>query len=994
MAIRIEVAYKDWFKDAPGERIKRRLVRDLGLNVQKVRIVDVYTIDGDLPKETIELLRRDGFCDPVIQVAYCGEPYPIVGDWAIEVAFKPGVTDNVGRTAKEVIEAISDYKFRKGEGVYTSRVYMIWGEINEAEVIRIAEEVLANVLIHNYRYKDRKSYLSDGGMGIYLPRPEGIRSDLVETFDLKAGIDYWMSLSKKRTWALSEDEIRAIIAYFESERVKEERRKINLSTDPTDVEIEAIAQTWSEHCKHKIFNATIEYEEDGKKETIDSIFKTFIVGATEKIRRKKGKRDFCVSVFIDNAGVISFNRRYNIAFKVETHNTPSALDPYGGALTGIVGVNRDPFGTGKGAKLIFNTDVFCFAPPDYEGRIFPRLFHPKRVLEGVREGVEHGGNKSGIPTVNGSITFHNGFLGKPLVFCGTGGIMPKKIKGQPSHIKKAEKGDIVMMVGGRIGKDGIHGATFSSEELSESSPTSAVQIGDPITQKRMTDFLLLARDRNLYNSITDCGAGGLSSSVGEMAKDTNGCIIYLHRPPLKYEGLSPWEILLSESQERMTLAVPPKKVDEFLNLSKKMGVESTPIGEFTDSGKFVCVYGEKVVAYIDMDFLHEGLPKMKLKAKWERKITEEEPVEEPKDYASTLINLLGRWNICSKEYVVRQYDHEVQAQTVVKPLVGVEDDGPSDAAVLRVDPKTMEGLVISHGICPKYSLFDTYHMAAYAMAEAIANNISTGGTLKKMALLDNFCWPDPVKSEKNPDGEFKLAQLVRAAKALYDFSLLFGTPFISGKDSMKNDYIYGEVKISIPPTVLISALSVIPDVRKVTTVDFKEPGSLVVVVGLTFPEMGGTEYFSMLNRSGTVFPKVRGKLAKRVFTGIERAIKRGILLSCHDVSDGGLACALSESAFSGGLGVEIELSKVPAICTFRDDFLLFSESASRFVVTVRERDLDSLRETFRGIPYGVAGRVRKDGRFIVKGLDGKVILDLHIRELKEAWKAPFLKHFG
>ena len=420
--------------------------------------------------------------------------------------------------------------------------------------------MLANTLINRYRYKTMDQYKQDAGMGISVPRVTLTAEPVVEAYDFNIDMEELVKVNRERTWALSREELAAIRVYFDSRTVIEERRKAGLDVKPTDVEIEAIAQTWSEHCKHKIFNASIDYEEDGNISKIDSLFKTCIVGSTEAIRKKKGKKDFCLSVFKDNAGVIKFNKHYNLAFKVETHNTPSALDPYGGALTGIVGVNRDPFGTGKGAKLVFNTDVFCFAAPDYKGEMPPRLLHPKRVLDGVREGVEHGGNKSGIPTINGSLVFDGGFLGKPLVFCGTCGIMPVTLQGEPSYQKKVLTGDSIIMVGGRIGKDGIHGATFSSEELSEASPTSAVQIGDPITQKRMTDFLLIARDLGLYTSITDCGAGGISSSIGEMATDTNGCRVHLDRAPLKYHGLSPWEILLSEAQERMTLSVRPDKV--------------------------------------------------------------------------------------------------------------------------------------------------------------------------------------------------------------------------------------------------------------------------------------------------------------------------------------------------------------------------------------------------------------------------------------------------
>ncbi len=540
-----------------------------------------------------------------------------------------------------------------------------------------------------------------------------------------------------------------------------------------------------------------------------------------------GADDWCLSVFADNAGIIRFNADWNLVFKVETHNSPSALDPYGGALTGIVGVNRDPFGCGKGAKLIFNTDVFCFAPPDYDKPLPKRILHPRRIYEGVREGVEHGGNKSGIPTVNGCLVFDERYLGKPLVYCGTGGIMPARINGEPTHTKAILPGDLVVMTGGRIGKDGIHGATFSSEELHEGSPVTAVQIGDPITQKKMTDFLLIARDMGLYRAITDNGAGGLSSSVGETAQLSGGCEIDLKKAPLKYPGLNPWEILISESQERMTLAVDPKRIDEFLCLARKMDCEATVLGRYTDSGWFHIRYGEETVVYVEMSFLHEGLPQMTLKAAWSAPRREEPAIPDPVDFGEALKAMLGRLNICSKESVVRQYDHEVQGGSVVKPLTGARDDGPSDAAVIRPLLDTFEGIVIASGICPRYSDIDAYHMAAAAIDEAVRNAIAVGAPLGRLAGLDNFCWCDPVRSEKTPDGEYKLAQLVRANQALYDVTTAYGVPCISGKDSMKNDYQIGAVRISIPPTLLFYTMGKMEDVRMAVTMDVKKAGDLV-----------------------------------------------------------------------------------------------------------------------------------------------------------------------
>ncbi len=993
MAHRIEVSYREETKDIQAEKLKKRIKTDFGINIEEVHVVDVYTIDTELDERTLGILQRDAFVDPVIQKSIsCG--YTLFDThWVVEIGFKPGVTDNAGRTAKEVIEAVTGTPFRNGEAVYTSKMYFFAGAIAEADLVRITEGMLANTLINRYRYKTIEQYKRDGGMGISVPKVTLTAEPVVEVYDFNIDMEELLKINREKTWALSREELLTIREYFNRPDVIEERKKIGLNEKPTDVEIEALAQTWSEHCKHKIFNALIEYEEDGNVSRIDSLFKTCIVGSTDVIRKKKGKNDFCLSVFKDNAGVIKFNKQYNLAFKVETHNTPSALDPYGGALTGIVGVNRDPFGTGKGAKLIFNTDIFCFEAPDYKGEIPPRLLHPKRVLNGVREGVEHGGNKSGIPTVNGSLVFDSGYLGKPLVFCGTCGIMPVKLHGEPSYIKRANKGDLIVMVGGRIGKDGIHGATFSSEELSEASPTSAVQIGDPITQKRMTDFLLIARDRGLYTSITDNGAGGLSSSVGEMATDTNGCMVHLDRAPLKYHGLSPWEILLSEAQERMNVAVSPENIDTFLALSKKMNVESTVLGEFTDTGKFHMLYNGKTVAYLDMEFLHEGHPKMTLKARWQRRLIDEEPLREPVDYVDTLCGVLRRWNVCSKEYVVRQYDHEVQGGSVVKPLTGKKNDGPSDAGIVRPDLNTFNGVVVSHGICPKYSRFDTYHMVACAIDEAIRNNIASGGSLKKMALLDNFCWSDPVESEKNREGQYKLAQLVRANRALYDYTTFFGTPCISGKDSMKNDYMFNDIKISVPQTVLISAISVMDDMRRAVTMDVKEPGDVIVVLGRTYPELGGSEYFSHSRRSGNIPPRVRAAQAKKCFMRLEKAIKTGIIRSCHDISDGGLACCLAETAFAGGIGIEVDLPKIPQKNIYRDDFLLFSESQSRFVLTVRVSDMAAFEKIFKGICYGIAGKVRKDQKFIIRGMNGGTIIDTDIDLLKNAWQAPFKELF-
>ena len=990
MANRIEIGFKKGIRDALGEKIKRRIIEHLHLNVDEVKTVEVYTIDGDLGEGELQQIVRGPLSDPVIQDYAVNRGLADRFDWMIEVGFRPGVTDNVGKTAKEAIELlIGEELNNRSIGVYTSRQYIISGKINRGDAERIASSLLANELIERFEIVDGNEWDPRKGMSPYVPKVVGEEDIITEEIDLNVSDRELLEISNKRVLALNIDEIKVMQDYLKDESVLEERRKVGLGGKITDAELECLAQTWSEHCKHKIFNSLIRYEDAyGRIETIDSLFDSHIKASTREIRSVMGEDDFCLSVFVDNAGIIKFNDDYNLVFKVETHNSPSALDPYGGALTGIVGVNRDPFGTGKGAKLIFNTDIFCFASPFYSKPLPARILHPRRIYEGVREGVEHGGNKSGIPTVNGCIVFDDRYLGKPLVYCGTGGIMPSQISGEPTHTKEILPGDLIVMTGGRIGKDGIHGATFSSEELHEGSPVTAVQIGDPITQKKMTDFLLIARDKDLYRCITDNGAGGLSSSVGETAALSGGCEMDLKKAPLKYAGLQPWEILISESQERMTLAVDPEKIDEFLALAGKMDVEATVLGRYTDSGKFHVLYGDETVAYLDMDFLHEGLPQMRLNAKWVPPKHEEPDFPEPDDMGRALKEMLSRLNICSKESVVRQYDHEVQGGSVVKPLVGIANDGPSDAAVIRPILDSFEGVVVANGICPRYSDIDTYHMAACAIDEAVRNTVAVGGSLGSIAGLDNFCWCDPVQSEKTPDGEYKLAQLVRANMALYYYTKAYGVPCISGKDSMKNDYQIGDTRISIPPTLLFSTIGKMEDVRMAVTMDAKQPGHLIYVLGETYNELGGSEWFAMHGYTGNNVPKVNARKAKKLYEALSTAIKKGIVASCHDCSDGGLGVALAETAFAGGLGMSVKLDLVPSEGIDRDDYLLFSESQSRFVVTISPSAKDEFEEIMKGNTVSRVGEVFSDGIFKVNGIKGNRIIEEDINKLKEVWLRP------
>ena len=1001
MPHRIEVALKPHFQDPQGLKAARQCRDDLRLDVFDIRTIKVYLVDSDLSEEQLKAIAEGPFSDPVIQVSAINSSLALLfakgpdfsWNWLVETGFRPGVTDNEGRTAKEALELVIGRKLRLDEGVYTSTQYCIKGELVYDQVKRLTNELFANDLIQRTTIISRDmlgEVWSEKYSPFYaIPKVREQASLEVKEIDLLRLTDEeLMAMSKDRVWALNLQEMKRIRDYVQRPDVRKERAKFGLTERLTDLELEALAQTWSEHCKHKIFNSIINYSnEKGEIITIDSLFDTYIQKGTREIRERLGPDDWCLSVFKDNAGVIRFNDRYNVVFKVETHNSPSALDPYGRALTGIVGVNRDPFGTGMGAKLIFNTNVFCFGPPDYDMPLPKGLLNPKRIFEGVREGVEHGGNQSGIPTVNGSIVFDDRYTGKPLVFCGTGGIMPKEVCNRPGQEKNARPGDAIVMCGGRIGKDGIHGATFSSEELHEGSPATAVQIGDPITQKKMTDFLLMARDLCLYNSITDNGAGGLSSSVGEMAQETNGFELYLDRAPLKYSGLQPWEILLSEAQERMTLAVPVERLDEFLGLAKKMDVEATVLGNFTHSGKFHCLYQGKTVAYMDLDFLHNGLPRLELTAAWNPPRHEEPWLPEPSDLGAELKALLSRYNVCSKEYVVRQYDHEVQGGSVIKPLTGAGDDGPSDAAVLRPDLESFEGLVIAHGICPRYSDIDTYHMVCCAVDEAVRNAISVGGSLQLMAGLDNFCWCDPVQSEKTPDGRYKLAQLVRANQALYEICTTYGVPCISGKDSMKNDATIGGTKISIPPTLLFSVVSRIQDVRLAVTMDAKHPGDLIYVLGTTYPELGASEYHAMHHYIGNIVPKVMMKEAMARYRALSDAICLGIVSSCHDCSDGGLGISLAEVAFSGDLGMVIDLGAVIVEEVERLDTLLFSESQSRFIVTVGKEYQQTFEDTMRDTGYAVIGEVIKKPVLTLE-YSGKIVVNEGLDSLKDSWKSP------
>ncbi len=985
-AHRVEVGVKAGTRDAAGENVKGRVLEDLEIALDDVRVIDVYTILADLSTEELDRVRIELFTDLIIQESTASGALAKDFDYLIEVGFRPGVTDNVGKSSAEGIADVLGRPLSEGEAVFKSAQYLLRGEVDGKTCKEIAEGLLSNNLIQQSAVVSEAGFAaSDRGLLLELPIVTE-RSDVaVKRVGLDLPDNALEALSRDRMLALDLSEMRAIKNHYATGVVREERESLGLPDVPTDIEIEILAQTWSEHCKHKIFAARIQYTgENGASRSIDGLFKNYVKATTDRVAKRV---DWLVSVFDDNAGIVRFDEEWNFALKAETHNSPSALDPYGGAITGIVGVNRDILGAGMGCRCIFNTDVFCFAPPDFDGEIPARLFHPRRVLRGVHQGVMDGGNQSGIPDVNGAFVFHERFLGKPLVFCGTGGLIPAKVNGEPSEVKTAQPGHLIVMVGGRIGKDGIHGATFSSEELHEGSPATAVQIGDPITQKKVADFLIEARDAGLFACVTDNGAGGLSSSVGEMAQGSGGCRVYLEKCPLKYAGLAPWEIFLSEAQERMTLAVASDRIEELLALARRHAVEATTIGEFTDSGRLECFYEGERIAALRMDFLHDGVPTMELTAKLDPPALPDEPrptVSVGSDLTGDLKSVLGSYNVCSKENFVRMYDHEVLGQSVLKQFQGVNEDGPGDAAVIRPVPGSDRGIAIACGICPKYSELDVYWMMAAAIDEAVRNLVCVGARMGAIAGLDNFCWPDPVQSEKTPDGAHKLAQLVRCCEALHEICVAYDIPLISGKDSMKNDYKMGGTKISIPPTVLFTASAVLDDVNKAVSMDVKAPGDVVYVLGDTADELGGSEYLALHGNLGAVVPKVDPPPARERYERLSNAIEKGLVASCHDCSDGGLGAALAESAFAGGYGMDLDLTGLGV-----DDAIvaLFSESQSRLVVTVRPEDADSFEGAMGGSAVTPLGVVTDSPTFKA-ACPGDCRVESSIAELKEAWQEP------
>lgn len=965
MPYRIEIlAHKE---DGRGLKIEKTL--DALGKQGSVRVVDVYTSES---KEAANALFASSLANPVTQKI---NQTPTDFDWALEIGFLPGVTDNIGHTASELLKLSSTDN--DNAAVYASKLYLIKGKLTKEDIQKLAS-ALSNKLIQRASIKDIAQFKNDNGMDNIVPKVnlhnKGAVADPVDLNVSDAELEQIGKFgiqnadgSRRGPLGLSMPYLKAIQDHFKS-----------LGRSPTDIELETLAQTWSEHCKHTIFASPIDDVKDG-------LYKHYIKRATKEIREERGKDDICVSVFSDNAGGIIFDENYLITDKVETHNSPSALDPFGGAITGIVGVNRDCMGFGKGAKPIINRYGFCFADPRKDLQYYrdakctDPLLPPAAIVNGVVAGVEAGGNCSGIPTPQGFAYFDDRFAGKPLVFVGTIGLIPREINGKPSHIKKAQAGDKIVMAGGRVGADGIHGATFSSVALDEGSPATAVQIGDPITQKKMSDAIVKEiRGLGWYSAITDNGAGGLSSSVGEMGEQSGGFHLELEKVPLKYPGLAPWEIWISESQERMTLAVPPENTEKLIAFLAKRGVEATVVGTYTDTGRAHITWHNETIMDITMDFLHDGNPETPLVTTFARSGEKEPSIAEPKDYAQTLRDMLGRPNICSKEFIATQYDHNVQGSAVLGPLQG-KGRVYAETSVSRPVFASPKGVVLSQGLFPRYSDIDTGAMAAAGLDMAVRNAVAAGVDFNHLALLDNFCWCSSDEPER-------LGQLKRAVAVIYDMAVKYGTPFISGKDSMFNDFKgYDKngkaVKISAPPTLLISSIGVIPDIARAISLAPKAAGDLVYLLGGTRDELGASEYYDMLGHLGNNVPETDSHENLRLYRLYSRASRDSLIASALPVGYGGIGVTLAKKAIGGGFGLDIDLSNFD----LRADRMLFSESTGRIIVTVAPQNKKAFEKNFKGFEQcHLIGSVSFSENLFIRD-----IATVKITDLTNAYKATF-----
>ena len=920
------------------EEIKRTL-KIKGIN--RIRTAKVYRLEG-LNREKARKFTEEVLYEPIDQRATFNKPIFNRASQIIEIAYKPGV---MNPEAGSLLKAGKDLGM-KIAAADSSWEYAFFGKTTRDALNKITRRLLVNDVVECVVTFPPKTLLIKGT----TPKVQKIPIRVLSDAQL-------MDLSKDKLF-LNLEEMKIIQNYFK-----------RIGRDPTDCEVEILAQTWSEHCVHKTFHAALVIDGKRKKPLMDRIKKT-----------ADYNKKLIISAFADNSGVIDFYDGWAVNGKVETHNSPSAIEPYGGAMTGSGGVFRDVLGTGKGAKVVASTDIFCFAPPNLAEKELPvGCLPPDYLLRKVVAGVRDYGNRVGIPTNNGSIHFHPDFRAKCTVGVGSYGLIPKK------QAKKSwpKKGDLILAIGGRTGRDGIHGATFSSGEMTADTidvSGSAVQIGNAIEEKRMIDATLALRDEGLIAAVTDCGAGGFSSAVGEMGQKI-GAHVNLEKAPLKYSGLAPWEIFLSESQERMVLAIPPKKLKRALEICRLRNVEAMVIGEFDGEKRLKVVYKNQEVCNLSMDFLHHGLPQRTMIGHSRSEQKPEKPPKEPRDLGKIWKKIMAHGNVCSKEPIVRMYDHNVQGKCALHPFGGATFDGPNDGVIIKPLLTKPYGLVITHGLNPALNKIDPYWGSMWALIEAVSNFVALGGDIRTAALIDNFIWPFP-------DDE-SLADLDKAVDACADFARALCMSFISGKDSLSSTYRYPDGGIlKIPPVLLISVFGKISDVTETATADFKLSDSIICLVGSPdLKNLGGSTYFDVMGGSSAELPKMNAKNLKKVFNHIHKGIKGSRILACHDISEGGLATALAEMCFGGGCGAEIDLLK---ISKDRFDYILFNETPGTFLAEVK--DERTAKKLFAGIPHTVIGKTVPGGRIKVsKG--SKNLVSLSVKELKKAWQKPMKEIF-
>lgn len=955
-SIRVEIQTK-WAQPPAFVADLQRIPVDL---IESSRLIDVECGSASVPVDLL-LSHLGVLLDPLTEHAVTAVPDG--ASLCLDVFCRPGVTDSEGayaaRTLALVAPALDDIQCCAGTR------YRFSLPVPHDVRARI-ERMAGNPLIHRFcwsddarshgnsvgRHDDSETWTGAGD------RAAGTAGTIVRYAELPHFDDVaLLQLSRDLGLALDVAEMRAIAEHFRG-----------LGRPPTDVELQSLAQTWSEHCSHKTFKATIDMLDDGRQETIHGLLATYLAAPTAAL-----DRPWVRSAFTDNAGIIAFDDQHDVAFKVETHNHPSALEPFGGAHTGIGGVIRDVLAVS--AEPIANTDVLCFGPLDLPvSAVLGSAWHPVTTYREVVRGIADYGNNMGIPTIGGAILFHPGYVANPLVFCGTIGIAPRC-----KHPTRPQPGDTVLVLGGRTGRDGLHGATMSSALLDRSTVESTVvQIGNPIIEKTVRDVLPLLRDEGLYHAITDCGAGGLCSAVGEMGEKL-GVEVNLERVPLKYPGLLPWEIWLSEAQERMVLAVPPQALPRVFELCDSWDVEAAAIGHFRDDGHLVIRHHDAIAAHLDMAFLHGGRPPRRLSARWDLPASAAYEAGRVDDANEWVLRLLSHPSIASKEEVIRQYDHEVGGATVLKPLVG--DTGLSDAAALKPLPNSWGGVVVAHGINPLYGSLDPHAMAMLAVDEALRNVVTAGGRTDHTALLDNFCWgnvADPAE----------LGSLVRAVRGCRDAALAYGVPFISGKDSLYNSSTQDGRVTSIPGTLLISALSVIPDVRATVSGDLKQAGNVLYLLGTTADELGGSHYLSTRALDGGRAPQVRPEETLQIMRGLSAAIESGVVRSCHDLSEGGLAVAAAEMAIAGNLGMTLQIELMPVAAHAdlpAEEALLFAESAGRFLVEVAPQEAESFELLFGGSPIAAIGDVTDQPHLVVRS-GQRTLVNIPVRDAAAAWR--------